>query len=97
MVVETVGFPDYTKILASIDSKATTYTAIENCIAIGRMQCTTNSTAAVKINDVKIIEVGMSDSTNYRPQVPVYLPIKAGQTFGTGNAANYNINIYGLY
>lgn len=72
------------------------YTAIEDCIFVGDCACKQNENVTIKIN-TKTISVG--NNTAYQTYMPIYIPLRKGQTITIENvyaswASHYTV--YGI-
>ena len=68
-----------------------TYTATEDCYAVGRIRCSTaQQVAVVYIDGVEVSATGLTSS------IPLFLPVKKGQTVSFNNVFGGQIIFYGF-
>ena len=68
-----------------------TYTATEDCYAVGRIRCSTaQSLAIVYLDGVEVSATGSTSS------IPLFLPVKKGQTVSFNNMFAGQVIFYGF-
>lgn len=98
VIKNNVKMPDYSVVLATINTVGAMWTATENCCIAGRMSCTLSGAAILYVNGIEVCRGYPGGSSSGAITYPVFIMVKKGDTVSTRNINDnsYTLTAYAL-